>query len=345
MLVFGASAMRCTPTTAQDRSTLSGGSSAGLMEAGKSEQAARRYSQAWAFYEQAAKKDPTAIEPQLAIAEVCQQMNKMAPAIRALEAAVKIDPSNAKVSWKLGKMFFTYGQWEKSINLLPAAHKSLPEASGYYFMMGKSYYSLQNYGKSIPYLQKAVKEDDKNSEAYYLIGHMYSLMENYKPGIPYYEKALTLAPAEGSGLRMYEYAMVLATAGDYDGSIKWFAKALDGGFQARDDFYMNFAYTLADAKQSDRAIKMMEQMLERRPQDLALLNGLADISYHGGKYKKAIFYWDRVLAMDDKNARPLYQIGLAYIKMGNTTDGQTLCDKAISMDPSLASLRREKKMM
>lgn len=329
---------------AEDRTKPNADSATYYMNVGKTEQAARKYPNAWRSFEKAAKFDPTNIDAQLKIAEVCQQMNRMAPAIKALEDATHIDPNNAKVSWKLGKLYFLYGQWDKVIALLPQAHKQMPDAPGYDFMMGKSYYSQQNYGKGIAHLQKAIKEDDQNAEAYYLIGHMYSLMDNYKPGIPYYEKALTIGTGEGAGVRIYEYAMVLATAGDYENSIKWFKKALDGGYPARDDFYMNFAYTLADGNKSDKAIVMMEDMLVRRPQDLSLLNGIADVCYHAGKYKKAIEYWDKILAMDESNARPLYHIGLAYIKMGNTKDGQALCDKAISMDPALAVLKHEKKM-
>jgi tetratricopeptide (TPR) repeat protein len=86
-------------------------------------------------------------------------------------------------------------------------------------------------------------------------------------------------------------------------------------------------------------------MLSRRPQDLGLLNGLADVCYHSGRYKEAIAYWDRVLGFDDKNARVIYQIGTAYIKMGNEKEGQQLCDHAIGMDPSLAVLKHKKQMM
>ncbi len=48
--------------------------------------------------------------------------------------------------------------------------------------------------------------------------------------------------------------------------------------------------------------------------------------------------------MDTKNARALYQIGTAYIKMGKDKDGQQLCDQAINMDPSLAILKRARSM-
>jgi tetratricopeptide (TPR) repeat protein len=211
-------------------------------------------------------------------------------------------------------------------------------------MLGKSYHSVQNYGKAIEFLQISQKEDPKNAESAYLIGRMFVQMANYKAAIPYYTQALNL-DSTSQPSRTYEYALVLATAGQFDASVKTFQKAIDRGYKPRDDFYMNMAYTMADAHKTDEAIKMMKEMLSRRPQDLGLLNGLADVCYHSGRYKEAIGYWDQILGADDKNARVLYHIGLAYIKMGNNKDGQHLCDQAIGMDPSLAVLKHKKQLM
>ena len=324
--------------------TFSDDSVAYYMQMGKEMQEARKYAEAWRFYEKAAKTNPGNVEAQLGIVDACTKMNRMAPAIKALEDVNKIDPKNDQVLWKLVKVYFKFGQYQKVIDLAPQVQQRMPDGKKWDYMLGKSYYSIQNYGKGIQHMLKAVKDDDENADALYLIGHMYTLMSNYKPAIPYYEKALALDQENSYSQRVYEFAMVLATAGDFEKSVKWFQTALDKGFTARDDFYLNYAYTLADAHKTDEAISMMEGMLKRRPMDLALLNSLADICYHSGRFKQAINYWDRVMAMDEKNARPLYQIGLAYIKMGNTTDGQLLCDKAIVMDPSLQVLRHEKRM-
>jgi Tfp pilus assembly protein PilF len=49
-----------------------------------------------------------------------------------------------------------------------------------------------------------------------------------------------------------------------------------------------------------------------------------------------------LLAIDNKSARSLYMIGLAYQKKGDVAKGQELCDKAIAMDPSLAKLKEQK---
>jgi len=311
---------------------------------GKEQEIARKYSEAWRYFDKAASFDPTNVEAQVSIAEVCTKMNKMAPAIQALNEVVKLRPDDGKALLKLGKLYFNFSQWDKVIAIMPKVQQQLPDAKNVAYMLGKSYYSIENYGKALEYLQQAVKEDEENGDAYYLIAHTYTTMSNYKQAIPFYERSLKLDQQTSYETRVYEFAMVLATAGKFDESIVWFQKALDKGYKARDDFYTNFAYTLADAHKTDKAIEMMEEMLKRRPTDIQLINGMADVCYHSGKYKEAINYWDKLISLDEHNARPIYQIGMAYIKLGNVKDGQQLCDKAIAMDPSLAVLRHEKRM-
>ena len=310
---------------------------------GKDEQAARKYSVAWKYFEKAAQYDSRNADAQLAIAEVCLKMNRMAPALKALETASALRPTDYDTKWKLVQMYYNFSQFNKVIEILPGLRSKVADPKGWAYMLGKSYHSTQNYGKAIEYLQIALKDEPTNAEPAYLIGRMYVQMANYKAAIPYYEKTLAMDSTTQPG-RTYEYALVLATAGKFDASIACFQKALSRGYKPRDDFYMNMAYTMADAHKTDEALTMMKEMLRRRPQDLGLLSGLADVCYHSGRYKEAISYWDRLLGADDHNARALYQIGLAYIKMGNEKDGQQLCDRAIVMDPALAVLKHARQM-
>jgi tetratricopeptide (TPR) repeat protein len=313
------------------------------LKLGKDEQAARKYSSAWKYFEKSAQYDSRNADAQLAIAEVCLKMNRMAPALKALEAASNLRPTDYDTKWKLVQLYYNFGQFNKVIEIMPGLHSKVADPKGWAYMLGKSYHSVQNYGKAIEYLQIALKDEPNNAEPPYLIGRMYVQMANYKAAIPYYEKTLAMDSTTQPG-RTYEYALVLATAEKFDASIACFQKALGRGYKPRDDFYMNMAYTMADAHKTDQALNMMKDMLRRRPQDLGLLSGLADVCYHSGRYKEAIGYWDRLLAADDNNARALYQIGLAYIKMGNEKDGQQLCDRAIVMDPALAVLKHARQM-
>jgi tetratricopeptide (TPR) repeat protein len=314
-----------------------------FLKLGKEDMSTRRYSTAWGYFEKAARIDPKNVDAQLGIVDACLKMNRMAPAIRAMEAVSTLKPNDYTNQWRLAQIYFNYGQYDKVIAMVPSLHTKVADATGWAFMLGKAYNSKQEFGKSIEYLAQAMKDDPHNAEAPYLVARMYVQMENYKAAIPYYKKTLSL-DSTSQPTRVYELALVLATAEKFDESIVYFQKALDKGYKARDDFYMNMAYTMADAHKTDEAIKMMKDMLSRRPGDVGLLNGLADVCYHSGHYKEAIGYWDELLAKDDKNARALYQIGLAYIKMGKDKDGQQLCDRAISMDPALAVLKHARQM-
>ena len=55
-------------------------------------------------------------------------------------------------------------------------------------------------------------------------------------------------------------------------------------------------------------------------------------------------YWDKVLGVDKADASALYMIGMCYQKKGEKEKGVALCDKAIEMDPGLASLKKKKEM-
>lgn len=321
---------------------LSKDSASHFYQLGQAELTNRRYSVAWQNFEKAAQFNPNDADLQLAIADVCTKMNRMAPAVKALESASKLRPSDNATTWKLVQLYFHYGQYARVVELLPGLHQRYPDTKGWAFMMGKSYQSSQNYGKAIEFMKLSLKEDPTNMEASYCIGRMMVQMANYKGAIPFYEAALKADTTQPN--RVYELALVMATAEQFDESIRYFKMALERGFKARDDFYMNMAYTLADAKKSGEAIKMMKDMLERRPEDLGLLSGLADVCYHSGHYKDAIGYWDQMLAADSKNARALYHIGLAYIKMGKDSDGKQLCDQAIAMDPALSVLKHAKQL-
>jgi len=48
--------------------------------------------------------------------------------------------------------------------------------------------------------------------------------------------------------------------------------------------------------------------------------------------------------MNARNAEAMYMMGMCFQKKGEKQKGMALCDKAIQIDPSLQSLKQEKKM-
>ncbi len=342
--ILGASLLlTAAPLLATAGTIVSRDSASYYMDLGRTELAARRYSNAWRFMEKAGQFAPQDATIQQEIADVCFKMNKPAPAIKALESAYAINPSDAATLKRLTELYFKANQWGQTLSSAAKVKSKGIKMEGLDFMIGKAHYSLQDYGQAIPNLKAFLKENPDNAEANYFIARSLVVMSNYAQSIPYYEKSLSIDPEQPT--RCYEYAMVLSTSYKADESIEWFQKALDKGYKPRDDFYMNMAYTMADAKKTDEAVAMLDRVLARRPQDISLLFGIADVCYHSKQYKKAISYWDRVLEVDKGHARALYMIGMSYMKMGKNQEGIALCDRAISMDPSLAALKRKRELM
>src|SRR5436305_1755215 len=61
---------------------------------GKEDMTTRRYATAWGYFEKASKIDPKNTDAQLGIVDACLKMNRMAPAIRAMEAVSTLHPND-----------------------------------------------------------------------------------------------------------------------------------------------------------------------------------------------------------------------------------------------------------
>jgi tetratricopeptide (TPR) repeat protein len=147
---------------------------------------------------------------------------------------------------------------------------------------------------------------------------------------------------------MYELGLICYAMHDDKNSLKYILMAGEKGLKKDNDYFENLAIAYLNVGDLDQGVAMLNEILKRKPSDLNILTMIAEAYYYKGKYDLAIEYWDKVLEYDKENASSLYMIGMAYQKKGgkeNTEKGIRLCDKAIEMDPGLASLKHKKMMM
>jgi len=143
---------------------------------------------------------------------------------------------------------------------------------------------------------------------------------------------------------MYEAGLTYYAVPDDKKAIYWFERAAASGYKRSNDYIENLGNAHLNAGNYEKGAALLKEVLERKPGDQEVLYNIADAYYRGGKYQDAINYWDQVLTQDNKNASALYMIGMSYQKKGEKEKGQQLCDRAIQMDPSLKSLKQERKM-
>ncbi len=82
----------------------------------------------------------------------------------------------------------------------------------------------------------------------------------------------------------------------------------------------------------------------KKPGNTDLLRDMAEVLYQQKQYDRSLTYCQKLMEINMDDSRALYQAGLNFIKKGNKDKGQQMCDRAININPSLASLRQEKKM-
>ena len=73
-----------------------------------------------------------------------------------------------------------------------------------------------------------------------------------------------------------------------------------------------------------------------------MLRDLAQVYYDRNMYDKSLEFCQKLMEMDMKDGRALFQAGLCFQKKGQKERGQQMCDRAIELDPTLNMLRQKK---
>jgi len=208
------------------------------------------------------------------------------------------------------------------------------------FVIGKIHYEQDNYGDAIQFLTEAAKEEPANAEIPYMIARSYGDMMNYKQAIPYFQKAIQSDTSKYYWV--YELGLVYYAMHDDKNALKYILQAGDKGYKKDNDYMENLGIAYLNNGNLDEGVKILTELLKKRPSDLNILNMVAEAYYYKGRYAEAMEYWDMILGYDKTNASSLYMIGMCYQKKGEKDKGIKLCDKAIEMDPTLASLKQKK---
>ena len=211
------------------------------------------------------------------------------------------------------------------------------------YYIGKVNYDQDNYGDAIKFLSIAAKEDTQNADVPYMIAHCYADMMNYKQAVPFFLKAIQLDTTKNYWI--YELGLICYAMNDDNNALKYILQAGERGYKKDNDYMENLGIAYLDVGKLDEGVAILNEILKKRPSDLNILNMVAEAYYYKGKYQDAMDYWDRILGYDKTNASSLYMIGMCYQKKGEKDKGIQLCDKAIEMDPSLASYKQKRMNM
>jgi tetratricopeptide (TPR) repeat protein len=235
-------------------------------------------------------------------------------------------------------IYFNNRQFQKAIDLAQKC-SNCPETDR---ILGMGYYNLEDYGKAVNFLQKAISKNDKDAESAYTLGRTYLELENEKNAISQFQRAIELEPSRNAW--MYELGLIYYSQDNYKSALKYFIMAGDAGYNKTNDFYENMGFAQLYTGDIQNGVKTLTEIIQGKPNNRELLNNIAQAMYDTKHYDEAVNYYEKLLTINPKDASSLFMAGMTFQKKGDKEKGQKICDKAIEMDPSLASHRQKKEL-
>jgi len=295
-------------------------------------------------FEKAAGYDGNNLAITAELASAYFDLRKYNQASASLKKLVELGDNSAATFKQLLNLSFQLKQYDDVLVYADKLKTADPAEKVLYFV-GKVHYEKENYGDAIKYLTGAEKEDPTNAEIPYLVARSYADMLNYKLAIPFFKKAIELKPTESYWI--YELGLICYAMNNDKDALKYMLEAGEKGLKKDNEYLENLGIAYLNVGNLDEGVSIMNEILKKRPSDMNILNMVAEAYYYKAKYDLAIEYWDKVLLYDKESASAVYMIGMCYLKKGgeeNKTKGMALCDKAIEMDPGLASHKQKKQM-
>ncbi|MEQ1553832.1 MAG: tetratricopeptide repeat protein [Ferruginibacter sp.] len=297
---------------------------------GIEEKKAKHYLVASNYFDKAIGFNKSFTEAYLESAIVNNEMRRTDQAKASLLKAHELQPTNIDVVKELTNVFYDYHQWDKAIEF---ANKCTNCANADR-ILGMSFYNKEDYMQAEKYLLKAITKDPSDAQATYTIARNYMDADQYLKAVPFFEKAVSLSPDKN--VWAYELGLLYYNNNNFRSAVTAFENAAKNGYHITNDYTENYGYSLMYSGQFAKGEEKLMEIYAKNG-NKELLRELSQILYSQKQYDRSLDYSQKLLEADAKDGKALYQAGLSFIKLGKKAKGQSMCDKAIELDPTLAS--------
>ena len=303
---------------------------------GLEEKSAKRYLLASNYFTKAIELNPRYVDAYIENGYANKEMRKTDPSKQNFTKALELDPQNEVAITELMELYFNYRQYQNAIDMAQKCKTCVNKD----MVIAMSYFNLEDYGKAEKLLLALVNKNPKDAEATYTLARNYLEMGLEAKAIPWYVKAVQLDETKSKWL--FELGLLYYNNSNYKSAVIYFNKAAEQGFIRGNDFNENLGFAYVYSGDYENGEKLLQDIITRKPGNKELIMDVATAFYDSKKYDKALEYCQKLLEIDMKDGKALYQAGLCFQKKGQVERGMLMCDKAIELDPSLAGLKSKK---
>ncbi len=310
-----------------------------FFQKGIEEKTENRHLAAAGYFEKAIQLDPNYTAAYLENGYSNLEMRKTDAAMQNFTKVHELDPGNDAAIKQLVELYFNYHQYQRAIDFA----KKCKGCENMDRIIAMSYFQMEDYKNAEKLLLGLLEKDPKDAEATYTLARTYLEMGFEAKAIPAYIKAVELDETKSQW--SFELGLLYYNNDNYKNAVVYFTKAAAQGFVQTNDFKENLGFSYIYSRDFENGEKILSDIVARRPGDKDLLRDIADAYYQGKMYDKSLEYCQKLMEIDMKDGKALYQAGLCFQKKGQVRKGQAMCDKAIELDPSLNGLRQKNMTM
>ena len=303
---------------------------------GLEEKKAKRYLVASNYFTKAIELNPGFVDAYIESGYANNEMRKTDAAKADFTKAMKLDAQNEIAVKELTNIYFNYRQFQNALDLAQKCKTCTNKDR----IIAMCYFNMEDYGKAEKLLLSLVNKNPKDAEVVYTLASNYLAMGLEPKAITWYENAVLLDDKKSKWF--FELGLLYSNTNNYKKAVIAYTKAADLGFIKGNDFNENLGFAYVYSGDFDNGEKLLNDLVSRRPGDKELIRDVAGAFFDSKNYDKALDYCQKLLEMDMKDGKALYQAGLCFQKKGMVERGMQMCDKAIELDPTLAGLKSKK---
>jgi tetratricopeptide (TPR) repeat protein len=303
---------------------------------GIEEKKVKRYLVASDYFTKAIELNPAFTDAYIENGYVNNEMRKTDAAKASFAKAFELEPENELVIKELSNIYFNYRQYQQALDMAQKCKTCTNKDR----ILAMCYYNMEDYGKAEKLLLSVVNKNPKDAEVTYTLASNYLAMGLEPKAINWYENAVLLDDKKSKWF--FELGLLYSNTNNYKKAVASYTKAAELGFIRGNDFNENLGFAYIYSGDFDNGEKILNDLVGRRPGDKELIRDVAAAFFDSKNYDKALDFCQKLLEMDMKDGKALYQAGLCFQKKGMVERGMQMCDKAIELDPSLAGLKSKK---
>lgn len=272
----------------------------------------------------------------LAQAFLAKEMHKLALSQQFFEKYNQLDPNNPIILEELANIYFNNHQLIKAKEFV----ESCPNSKSFNRILGLCFYELEDYVKAEKYLNLASRENPTDILIKYTLAKTYVEMEQYNKAMNCYDAVVKMPDVRA--MWIYEQGILYYLNNDFKNALIAFNKSVEHGYTPGNDYNENYAFASIYCGDYSKGENLIMELWQKNPVKKDIVRSLITSLYEKKQYDRALFYCEKLMELDAKDSKTLFQAGLCFQKKGMKEKGENLCDKAIELDPSLESLRTKR---